>query len=223
MTTTHFEHPGRIFALWTLLLVLAFCLLAMTDVGMLRHAKEVRAKDFRSHLEDAGFMLEARDFPGAIAKVETAMKLAPGEPETHAMLGHVQYRLQNWGPAIKAYHEALDLGSTDEGVRQNLIWSYIEIREYATAAAMGEASIEQGFKTPALTRYVAEAWFRGGEYAKAIPYLEVSLRTWPKDMYLLDHLRRALTETGNTERAKRITARMAEVGAALGQAAALQE
>jgi tetratricopeptide (TPR) repeat protein len=213
-----YKHPLRIFLAWGAVLALVIAALGASDVAMLRYAEQRRAADFRTYVDQAGSLIERGRYVEAESAVRKAISLAPDRPEPREALGHLRYRMKRWEEAIEAYNEAIARASRDEGIRQNLVWSHIELQQFEEAARVGEFCIREGYRGAVLPRYIAEAYYRAGKFEQAIPFFEAALLAFPNDLYLLDHLRNALLRTGQRTRAQEVAAAMAEAGRALGQA-----
>lgn len=213
-----YQHPRRIFAAWAGVLALVIAMLGASDAAMLRYAEQRRAADYRTYVDEAGSLIERGRYAEAEEAVRKAISLAPDRPEPREVLGHLRYRMKRWEDAIDAYNEAIARASHDEGIRQNLVWSHIELKQFDEAARIGEFCIREGYRGAILPRYIAEAHYRAGKFEQAIPFFEAALLAYPGDLYLLDHLRQALLRTGQRTRAEAVAAAMADAGRALGQA-----
>ena len=191
------KHPRRWFAVWAALLALGFVGVYGVDRAILAYSERVRASDYMTYVAEATHMAEVGQLEEAFIPLREALALAPYAPEPHLVHGHLHYRLQQWEDALLAYRRALQYGTPEIGARLNAMWASIQLGRYADAVALGEVSIKSGFTSPVMVRYIAEAYYRAGDYAEAIPYIEEALKGYPNDLYLWEHLMQAGRRTEN--------------------------
>jgi len=215
MDAPFIKNPAKVQAIWAtvLAMVLAFGIVSNLLAGY--YATWMREQRPQTYLVEAERLMNRNDMPGALEQWQKAYERAPDMPDVHKVAGDIQYKLKNWEQAILAYEEAMKLGSAAQGVRTNTLWALVELGRYIEATEFGERSIAEGFTDPIFPRYVAEAYYRAGERAKAIPFLEDALKGYPNDLYLMEHLRQAQVAAGNREQAQAMQERMAEVEATL--------
>jgi len=202
-----------VLVVWAAALALGVAGLIGLDTGIRAYAFQRQAQDYEYHLAKAAQRIEAHKLQEARPFVDRALELAPLRPEPHVMLGHLLFRSKNWREAIEAYGRAIELHSQDTGIVQNVVWAYIELGQFEQAAAIGEEALKKGLRAPALSRYIAEAYFRARQYQKAIPHLRNALEQYPGDRYLMDHLRQAYQRTGQDKQAEGMAERIAELEA----------
>jgi tetratricopeptide (TPR) repeat protein len=215
MNPPPFTNTRRAITLWALLLVTGFVFIEVFNLACMRYARDIREKDYRTYLAEAAKRMAQFDLPGAMTHVDEAKRRGPKAAEPDAMAGHIQYQLKHWEQAIIEYKSAIAKGTQEEGVFLNTVWALIELRRYDEAAEIGARALLEGIATPALPRYIAEAYFRSGNMAEAIPYFERALEGYPNDLYLLDHLRQAYRATKQLDKAEAMRARIADVEASL--------
>lgn len=213
MTVEPITNTRSIVVLWGLLLLAVLLTCEAFTVGLQRYAEQRREQDYHTYLNEALRLVGRNDYAGAMNQVNEALKRAQGVPEPYVQAGHIHYRLKQWEQAVAAYRKAIELGSPDKGVRLNAVWSLIELKQYDQATALGRQALAEGISSPALPRYVGEAYSRGGKPAEAIPFYEEALKGYPNDLYLLDHLRQAYSAVGNAEKATQMRNRIADVEA----------
>jgi len=203
MGSTGLRWADVVLAIWAIALAGAFIGVQMLGSFIYQRAVEYRQQDYRTHLAAAGAFAEAQDYARAFESVKEAIRLAPEAPQSRVALGDLHYRLGHWERAIGAYGRARQLGADALGIWLNTVWSHIEQEDYVSAAAVGLRGIESGFDEPALHRYVAEAFFRDEQYARALPHLRAAVEGFPNDLYLWEHLRFTHEQLGNQEEAER--------------------
>ncbi len=218
MNSPPFSNPRGVMAIWNGFLLAGLVLIVGVNWGLKSYVEHLRANDYRKMLAAASTFVEERNFAAALDEVERARSKAPNRPEPLEMLGHVQYRLENWPQAVAAFRAAINKGSQDLGIREIVVWALIEMGEYGEAVKFGKASIQAGLVPPALHRYIAEALFRNKQFEESITYFEHALMTAPRDLYMLDHLRQACEAIGETDKAQDVQRTIEEVHAAMNRA-----
>lgn len=192
------------------LLALAAVIVA-GNVALARHAALMRDLRPQTYIDRAQKAMEAGDFTGALAHWEEAYARAPGLHSVHKVRGDIYYAWRKWEDALAAYREALRLGSPAPGVRLNAVWSLVELGRYEEARDFGLACIQDGFQDPDLSRRTAEACFRGKLFADAVPLYELALAGYPRDLYLMEHLRQSCQQVGQMQKAREIQARIERI------------
>jgi tetratricopeptide (TPR) repeat protein len=215
MTGLANENARKTVLLWCAAVVLLLVLTEAVNVGLRAFARERRVSDYRTYLVAATGLMNQYDYMAALSQVEDAKRRNADAPEPYALAGHIRYQLKQWNQAIQEYKAAIAHGSREEGVFLNVVWALIELNRYEEAAALGKKTITAGFSVPALPRYTAEAYFRDGKKAEAIPFYEMALKGYPNDLYLLDHLRQSYRAAGQLDKAKEMQARIADIEASL--------
>ena len=200
---------------WIMLLVAAVVFAEGFTFSLQSHGRQMREKDYRTYLTKASVFLIQNSYADALAQVEEAVRRAPERPEPYNMAGHVHYQLKNWERAISAYETAVAKGSEDEGVRLNTIWALVELKRYDDAITEGNKAMAAGFTSATFPRYLAEACWRAGKIADAMPFLEQSLKGFPNDLYLLDHLRQGYAAMNQPAKAAEIQAKATDIEASL--------
>jgi len=206
--------------MWSLLLAVVLVLTVVGNLLTIGYVKASRERDPRMYLEAADQLRRRHDITGALEQLDEAFRLAPNSPLAYKVSGDLHYQLKQWDRAVEAYKRAIELGSTDQGVRTNTVWSLIEMAQYEQAVEFGRLCIAQGYGHVTLVRYVGEAYFRAGDHAAAIPFLEKVLEKNPNDLYIMERLRQAYKATGNHEQAKATEVRIADIEATIDSLAA---
>ncbi|MCX5759627.1 MAG: tetratricopeptide repeat protein [Candidatus Hydrogenedentes bacterium] len=200
---------------WITLLMIAVVFAEGVTFSLQVHGRHMREKDYRTYLTKAIAFLSQNSYADALVQAEEAIRRAPERPEPYIMAGHVHYRLKNWERAISAYETAVAKGSEDEGARLNTTWALVELKRYDDAIAEAKKAMAAGFTSATFPRYLAEACWRAGRIADAIPFLEQSLNGFPNDLYLLDHLRQGYAAINQPAKAAEVQAKATDIEASL--------
>lgn len=205
------RHPWIVLLAWCAGLCALASVLVGLNVLMLGYAESEREQDHRTWLAKANTALEAGDFTVARDEIIMARHLAPGHPDPLISEGHLHYRLKKWGYALEAYQMAIQHGSKDAGIRQNIVWAYIELGQFRKAAQVGRQYHEEGLIGGQLLRYISEAHLRMDSPKGAIPYLKAALEMEPNALFLLDKLERCYRQTGQQEQADTVKEHIEEL------------
>jgi len=205
---------------WSLSLAAVLLLTVISNLVVIGRVRAARERDPRTYLEAADELRRRNDIPAALELLDEAFRRAPNSPEPYRVSGHLHYQLKQWDQADQAYSQAIELGSEDEGVRLNKLWALIQLRRYEQAAEFGNSSVAQGYSDIAFVRYIGEAYSRAGRHDEAIPLFLQVLKSNPNDLYMMERLRQAYTDTGNREQAEAMAARIADVEATINSLAA---
>ncbi len=94
-------------------------LLALMTVGQVQHWRDTKtlfthvldvdADNHVAHHLVAESLIEERDYQSALAHLETAIRLRPGEPRPHVTLGYLLYRLGRHAAALESFNRGLAL------------------------------------------------------------------------------------------------------------------
>ena len=95
-------------------------------MGIARHLEQSQPRDPRAALLRGGVLLERRDFAGALAAFEAALKLDPRLADAHRGAGQAHERLRQPARAADAYRRALALKGDDAIAMNNLAWVLAE-------------------------------------------------------------------------------------------------
>jgi len=210
----------KVLVAWAVLIAAGFLAAEGLTAWLARHGQILRANDYRTYLGFAADFVEKNDFQRALAQTEEAKRKARHEPAPYEVAGDIHYRLKQWDKAIVEYDRAFARNSSAAGPRLNKVWALIELGRNDEAAAFGRQAMDEGYRSPAMARFVAEACFRAGKHAEAIPYYEEALQGYPNDLYLLEHLRQCFAATGRPDRAREMSDRIADVEASINRIAA---
>ena len=213
-----FASPRHALLAWICALGLLAALTAAADFALLGFARARDARDFRRPLAQVTASWDTPEFSAATAKaaIGRAIELAPERPEPRVLLGHLRYRLGHWQLAITAYQDAIALGTQEAGIRQNIVWCYIELGDYDTAAEFGERALAEEHNGPLLHRYTGEALSRAGNNAEACGHFERALEASPEDRHLMYRLIDVYQALGGDAEAEAMEARISDAEARLG-------
>ena len=212
-----FKHPRRILAGWGMLWVLGALSIAVFDFRLAGYAADLRANDYRTYLGEAVILLEAKDYLGALQRVEHAKQLAPDVYEPYAYAGGIHYRMKRWDLAYSNFSLAVEKGDPGVGPRLDIVWSLIEMKRYDEAADFGTRAAAAFPDNVMLPQYTAEALLKGGRPGDAIPFLERALAQSENNVYLLDRLARALEQKGDAAAASEARERIDRIHEAIGR------
>lgn len=212
-----FQRPSRVLVIWGVCCVAFASLLGVYDVVLARYADDLRENDYRTYLGLAAIHLEEKDYLAALKQVDQALALAPENPEPYAYAGGIHYRLKHWERAIENLQAAIDHGDDSRGPRMDIVWSLIELGRFEEAATLGESYAVEVDDNTALLQYVAEAYLRAEQPAKAIPVLERALEASPENLYQLSRLATAYGDVGNDAGKAEMQARIDAIHDAIGQ------
>ena len=201
--------------LWTTLLVVLGVFTVAINVAMARYAGRDRERRPETYIARAEAAMNERDYTAALRHWEQAHERGPKDDLVFKVLGDIHYNLQHWTDALDAYKTAIELGSDALGVRMNALWSLVELKRYTEALEFGKLCIGEGITDPDLYRRTAEACFRGGMFAEAIPLYEVAVEGYGNDLYLMEHLCQAYKRVGRTQDAARLTKQIVQLESAL--------
>ena len=213
MTAPVIQNTRRFLALWALLLFLMMVAAVLAHVVTGRAIIRMRENHPYAYLKEADRLMKQGDFTGALAQVEEARRRAPENPDVDVAAGHVYVRFKRWESALEAYDKAITKGSENPGMRTNVLWALIELDRYDEVSERGKQWIAEGSTDPTIARCVAEACISSGDAAGAIPYLELALKSRPKDLALLDRLERAYRAAGAAEKAEQVREKRREIEA----------
>lgn len=198
---------------WLAAIVVGAALLAGANVAMARYARHDRDRRPETYIGLAETAMNDGDFAGAFRFWEQAFDRAPESPLVYKVLGDIHYNQNQWQDALEAYQKALEFGSTAKGVRMNALWCLVELKRYTNALEFGRLCIKEGLDDADLYRRTAEACFRGGMHAEAIPLFEEALQGYRSDLFLMEHLRQAYQEVGRKEEAEKLAQRIVQLEA----------
>ncbi len=211
MTGTVFENPRRAIDRWALA-VLGVVIAAVVCTLLLdRHAGTLRDESAWICIKRAEEFRGQKNEAGALTELKEASLRDPTWALPHEQAGLIRYNRKEWEEAVSAYRKALECGSTSEDTRGKIIWCLIHLENFEGAAVFGEAAMKNGFDTPNFRRYVAEAYWRAGKPAKALPHLEGAVKSFPKDLFLLERLVKAYRQTGDQAKAEAAHARIEQI------------
>ena len=146
-----------------------------------------------------------RRYDDAIAELQAALKMAPGDPELVAELGTTYYYARNFDRAVATLQPLLKFRGDDPQLLAMCGESLLELQRVDDAIAMLEraTSIDSSNSTARLA--LARAYVQKQYYAAAIPLFEVELRD-DQDGSIHVQLARAYRAAGNADKATELLA-----------------
>lgn len=193
---------------WAAVLLLGVLLATGWQVGLAGYVGVQRSESPWTYLKAAEQYEADKNWARALEALQEAARRGPGSPVPYERMGFIHYEhRQDWAGALSAFREAIARGSTSLDVRGKIIWSLIHLKRYEDAANFGQQCISEGHTSPYFPRYTGEAWYRGNEQAKAIPFLEKALDDFPTDILLMERLIACYTTVGDMDSARKIEAR----------------
>lgn len=216
MATGAQRRARLILAGWAVGLCVLASLTIWGNVELARYGAHVRDRRPETHIALALQAAQNGDFRRALDHWEDARARAPKRPDVHKVLGDLQFELNHYEVALRAYKEALECGSSSAGVRLNALWCLVQLERYQEALAFGRLCMQEGMTDPDLYRRTGEACFRNKMFAEAIPLYKKALEGYPNNLYLMEHLRYAYQGAGEQKKAKDMAARIVELENSLG-------
>lgn len=220
MPTIPVAKSRKVLVAWIVLIAVGFLAAEGLTLLLARHGRDLRENDYRTYLGLAAEFIAKNDFSRALAEVREAKRKAPQAPAPYVIAGDIHYQLKHWDKAIAEYDRAFERKSQEAGPRLNKVWALIELGKNDEAAAFGKQAMADGYRSPAMARFIAEAYSRAKKHAEAVPHYEEALQGYPNDLYLLEHLRQCFVATGQTDRAKEMSNRITDVEASINRIAA---
>lgn len=205
------DKPSRVLGLWATLLVVAFSVTIAANVALARYIQQQRSNDPDLNLDNAERLMNTGEMLGAWDEVSKALAKAPQYARTHKVQGDLHFTQKQWKEAVAAYARALDIEASIPGAVANTMWSLIELEQYNEAIRFGQQALQGGQRAPLVSRYISEAYARSGRIGEAVPHLEVALKTYSNDLYLLNLLLQAYTAGGNAAKTRVVRERIDEL------------
>jgi tetratricopeptide (TPR) repeat protein len=210
----------RILVIWATIVLAGYAVVLLSNVPLLRYGQYLREHDYRTYLAAADETMKLGDLTGALQRLERAFELAPADASLpYKVSGDVYYNFRKWDLAVAAYEKAVTLGDREVGVRQNVVWSLVQLKRYREAIDTAEKALAEGFTYPGLTRSLAEAYAASGDDTAAAACYEKAAKDTPDDPYILERLRQVCLRLGNTAQAEALRTRVEELQAFQGPAA----
>lgn len=198
---------------WLSAIMIGAALLAGANMAMARYACYDRDRRPETYISLSETAMNQGDFAAALRFWEEAFDRAPESPLVHKVRGDIHYNQNQWRDALAAYQKALEFGSTAKGVRMNALWCLVELKRYTKALEFGRLCMKEGLDDADLYRRTAEACFRGGMHAEAIPLFEKALQGYSDDLFLMEHLRQAYRAVGREEEAEKLAQKIVQLEA----------
>lgn len=121
-----------------------------------------------------------RDYDGALADAQAAMKIVPNNPYYHVAVGEIYHEKGATQEAINSFKKAIELGSTNTDVNYYLAKSYGRAGDFSQQAIAADAAVKKG------TKFQGESWLligqsreAGKEFAAAADAYEKALTAKP--------------------------------------------
>ncbi len=160
-----------------------------------RERREIRATIARGQ----------RRYDDAIAELQAALKLAPGDPELLAEMGTTYYYARNFDRAAATLEPLLKRRGDDPQLLAMCGESLLELQRLDDAIAMLERATSLDSSNSAARLALARAYVQRQYFAAAIPLLQVELGD-DQDGSIHVQLARAYRAAGNEEKAAELLA-----------------
>jgi len=198
-------------AIWAGVLALGGLLALGAYLALNGYVEHLRMASPWTYLKAAERFESENNFARAIDMLNEAARRAPSSAVPHERAGLILYtHRKDWAGALAAFDHALERGTDSLDVRGKKMWALMHLGRHDEAADFGRACIAEGQTSPNFPRYTAEALFRGGHFEAAAPYFETALRSFPKDLLLLERLRDCYRNADQPEKAAAIEQRIRE-------------
>lgn len=146
-----------------------------------------------------------RRYDDAIAELQAALKLAPGDPDLLAELGTTYYYARDFERAVATLQPLLKIRGNDPQLLSMCGEALLELQRVDDAIAMLEQATSLDSANSSARLALARAYVQKGYYAAAIPLIEVEIAD-DKDGSLHVQLARAYKGAGNAEKAAELLA-----------------
>ena len=160
-----------------------------------------------------------RRYADAITELQTALKLAPRDPELLAELGTTYYYARDFDQTVATLQPLLRIRGNDPQLLSMCGEALLELQRVDDAIALLERATSIDASNSSARLALARAYVQKGYYAAAIPLIEVEIAD-DKDGSLHVQLARAYKGVGNAEKAAELLARSQELQQAAQQRSA---
>jgi tetratricopeptide (TPR) repeat protein len=113
-------------------------------------------------------LLLRSDVSGALAAVQRALAIAPQEPQSHCLIGHIHFLQNELDAADVAFRQAIDLDPTDIYARAQIAIILLARGETAEACAMLSELTESHFDSPFLWANLGASRKASGDHEGAV-------------------------------------------------------
>ena len=188
-------------------------------MGIARHLEQSQPRDPRAALLRGGVLLERRDFAGALAAFEAALKLDPRLADAHRGAGQAYERLRQPARAADAYRRALALKGDDAIAMNNLAWVLAEdLDRPDEALPLAERAVQVAPRSGENLDTLGRIHYRRGNYEKAAELLREATTRLPQNGAIHYHLGLAYAKLGRREDAASALRRASRLDAPLADA-----
>lgn len=133
------------------------------------------------------------DYDSAIASLQD---LAEQEPRVYVLIGQYQYDAERYAEAAESFTRALAVQPRSLELKQKRIDALQQAGQYDRAASFAADAQRQHPDESSFARMQAQALYRGGQESGAIEVLRDSLKTFPRDPDVMNHLGYLLALSG---------------------------
>ena len=165
-----------------------------------RERREVRATLARGQ----------RRYDDAVAELQSALKMAPGDPDLVAELGTAYYYARDFEKAVTTFQPLLKARGDDAQLLSMCGESLLELQRVDAAVSLLERATTIDSANSAARLALARAYMQKEYFAAAIPLLEVEIAD-DKDGSLHVQLARAYKGAGNDEKSAQLLTRSQEL------------
>src|SRR5207244_11858753 len=160
-----------------------------------------------------------RRYTDAIAELEAALKLAPGDPALIDDLGTTYYFARDYEHAVATLSPLLKANPTDTRLLARCGDSLLQLQRVEEALPMLERAVARDPSDPMSRRALGRAYLQKETFAAAIPLIEAELAD-DQDGSLHVQLARAYTGLGQRDKAAALLAQSQEIQRAAQQRSA---
>jgi len=149
--------------------------------AMMRHRLEKYPNDFSAHLNLGALLLSRLDAQGAVSMLEAAVKIDPGRPEAHDMLGSAWEALGRRAEAIEEFRLALRARPDYLDARYNLALALAKFGKFEEAVENFRPVAAAYPASARLQEELGELLARDGKFSEAVAQFDKALAVDPGD------------------------------------------
>ena len=151
------------------------------EEALLRHRLEKYPDDFMAHFKIGTLRLARLDPPGALAMLQTAVRLDPNHPEARNMLGASLAALGRTAEAIPQFRLALKARPDYPNARYNLARALAKTGKYDEAFENYRQIVAELPQDTDVRNELGELYLARGRFAEAIEQFNLTLSIDPKN------------------------------------------
>jgi Flp pilus assembly protein TadD len=151
------------------------------EEALLRHRVEKYPDDFMAHFKIGALRLARLDPPGALAMLQTAVRLDPNHPEARNMLGASLAALGRTAEAIAQFRLALKTRPDYPNARYNLARALAKTGMYDEAFENYRQILGELPQDTSVRNELGELYLARGRFAEAIEQFDQTLTIDPKN------------------------------------------